>query len=55
MFYTDTNGQLPISCSPALVMLGTVMKSTPLEEIDFEVFVVVAPEIDAEELNLFNR
>jgi hypothetical protein len=47
MFYTDTNGQLPISCSKALVMLGMVMESTPLDEIDFEVFRAVASEIDS--------
>ena len=54
MFYTDTNGQLPISCSKALVMLGIFMESTPLDEIDFEVFKAVAPDIDAEKLDLFN-
>ena len=55
MLYTDTNGQLPISCSPALVMLGIIMESTPLDEIDFEVFKAVAPEIDAEVLDLRKR
>jgi hypothetical protein len=53
MFYTDTNGQLPTSCSRALLTLGMVMESTPLDEIDFEVFNSVAPEIDAYELDVF--
>ncbi len=51
MFYTDTNGQLPISCSMALHMLGIDMESTPLDEIDFEFFQEVALEIDAEEFD----
>ncbi len=55
MFYTDTNGQLPASCSTALYMLGIVMESTPLNEIDFEAFRTVAPAMDSEELDLFNR
>ncbi len=54
MIYTDTNGQLPVSCSTALYMLGIVMESTPLNEIDFEAFKRAAPFLDAEELDLFN-
>ncbi len=55
MFYTDTNGQLPISCSTSLYMLGIVMESTPLDEIDFDAFKTVVPEIETRELDLFNR
>jgi hypothetical protein len=43
MFYTDTNGQLPLSCSTALYMVGIVMESTPLDEIDFDAFKVSGP------------
>ena len=55
MFYTDTDGQHPISCSTALVMLGLVMESTPLDEIDFDAFKAMVPEIDSKDLDLFNR
>ncbi len=55
MFYTDTNGQFPISYSKALVMLGIVMESTPLDKIDFEVFKAVDPKIDYERSDLFRR
>jgi|GEM_PF-5002253 len=55
MFYTDTNGQLPESHSTALYMLGIVMQSTPLDEIDFEAFKTLVPELDRKELDLFNR
>ncbi len=55
MFYTDTNGQFPVSYSKALVMLGIVMESTPLDKIDFEVFKEIDPEIDSEKLDLLKR
>lgn len=46
VFYSDTNGQLPEFHSTALIMLGIVMDSTPLDEIDFEEFKKVAADID---------
>ncbi len=46
MFYTDTNGEVPFFRSTAFYMLGIVMETTPLAEIDFEQFKDVAPEID---------
>ncbi len=52
MFYTDTNGQLPISCIKALVLLGIAMESMPLDQIDFEVFKEIDPRIDSELLGL---
>ena len=45
-FYTDTNGLMPEHFSTALVILGLLMESTPLEEIDFEVFNAIAKDID---------
>lgn len=53
MFYTDTNGLFPISSSTALIMLEIVMESKLLNEIDFELFKEVAPEIDSEDLDIF--
>ncbi len=53
MFYTDTNGQFPVSYSKALVMLGIIMESTPLDKIDFEEFKAIDPEIDSAKLDLF--
>ncbi len=55
MFYTDTNGQLPIFCSKALVVLGIAMESTPLDKIDFEVFKEIDPVRDSEMLDLFEN
>ncbi len=55
MFYTDTNGLFPVSYSKALVMLGIIMESTPLDEIDFEVFKAIDPAIGAGITDLFNR
>lgn len=52
MFYTDTNGQLPRSCNTALYVLGILMESRPLSEIDFEAFNALALAMDAEELDL---
>ncbi len=52
MFYTDTNGQFPFCYSKALVILGIAMDSMPLDEIDFEVFKAIDPEIDSEKLDL---
>jgi hypothetical protein len=52
MFYTDTNGQLPLSCNLALYVLGTLMSSKPLSEIDVEAFNSLALAMDAEELDL---
>jgi hypothetical protein len=46
VFYSDTNGQLPEFRSTALIMLGIVMDSTPLDEIDFKEFKKVATDID---------
>jgi hypothetical protein len=46
MFYTDTNGHMPEQFSTALVILGILMKSTPLDEIDFEIFNDIAKDID---------
>lgn len=46
MFYTDTNGLMPEEYSTALVILGILMESTPLEEIDFEVFNEISQELD---------
>ncbi|MEJ2696426.1 MAG: hypothetical protein P8013_07230 [Candidatus Sulfobium sp.] len=54
MFYTDTNGQLPLSCNLALYVLGILMASKPLAEVDVEAFNSLALAIDAEELNLCN-
>lgn len=52
MFYTDTNGQLPLSCNLALYVLGILMSSKPLSEIDVEAFNSLALAMDAEELDL---
>lgn len=54
MFYTDTNGQLPLSCNLALYVLGILMASKPVIEIDVEAFTSLALAMDAEELNLCN-
>lgn len=54
IFYSDTNGKLPHKRSTALFMLGVIMDSTPLDEIDFTQFKKVAPELDSvDELDLF--
>ncbi len=52
MFYTDTNGEVPVSRSTALYMLSIVMESTPLDEIDFNVFREVASDIDSGKLDI---
>lgn len=54
MFYTDTNGQLPLSSNLALHVLGILMASKPLVEIDVEAFNSLALAMDAEEMNLCN-
>jgi hypothetical protein len=46
MFYTDTNGLMPEKFSTALVILGILMDSTPLDEIDFDGFNAIAKDID---------
>ncbi len=54
VFYGDTNGKLPLKRSTALFMLGVIMDSTPLDEIDFKQFKRIAPELDSvDELDLF--
>ncbi len=35
-------------------MLGIVMETTPLDEIDFDAFKAVAPEIDSGEFDSFS-
>lgn len=52
MFYTDTNGQLPISCNLALYVLGILISSKPLTEVDVDAFNSLALAMDAEELDL---
>lgn len=54
MFYTDSNGQLPLSYNLALHVLGILMASKPVVEIDVEAFNSLALAIDAEEVNLCN-
>ncbi|MEJ2683326.1 MAG: hypothetical protein P8Z71_02875 [Candidatus Sulfobium sp.] len=54
MFYTDTNGQFPLYCNLALYVLGMLMASKPIVEIDVEAFNSLALAMDAEELNLCN-
>jgi hypothetical protein len=46
VFYTDTNGCMPDFFSTALVMLGMVMESTPIGEIDFKQFHRVSATLD---------
>jgi hypothetical protein len=46
VFYTDTNGSMPELFSTALVMLGIVMESTPVGEIDFDQFNRICSTLD---------
>ena len=43
-FYTDTNGIQPFFFNTALLLLGMVMESIPLGEIDFESFQEIGTE-----------
>jgi hypothetical protein len=54
MLYTDTNGQVPHFCNTAIYVLGILMESKPLSEIDFEAFSALALAMDAEELGLLS-
>jgi hypothetical protein len=47
IFYTDTNGLMPEQFSTAFAILGILMDTTPLDEIDFEGFNVIAKDIDS--------
>jgi hypothetical protein len=44
VFYTDTNGAQPFFFDSALLLLGMVMESIPLGEIDFQTFQKIATQ-----------